>query len=692
MFDALLIANRGEIACRVIRTCRRIGIRTIAVYSDADANARHVREADTAIRIGPAPARESYLDADAILQAAIDSGAQAIHPGYGFLSEKLELIDACAAAGIVFIGPHRDAIARMGSKIESKRIARAAGVPCVPGYDGDDQSDARLHDEAQRIGFPLLIKASAGGGGKGMKRVDEADRFAAQLRAARGEALAAFADDRVLLERYVLRPRHLEVQLLGDRHGGLVHLFERECSIQRNYQKVVEEAPANHLGDAVRTKLFDAALALGRAIGYDSTGTVEFVLDADAGDEPCFLEMNTRLQVEHPVTEMTVTAGGARIDLVEQQILSALGERLGFAQADLHRHGWAIEARVNAEVPERDFGASFGAITACDEPHAVGLRIDSGIDALSTVTPHYDAMLAKVIASGVTRAVARERLLAGLRQLRIEGIETNQALLAEIVSLPAFDAVLTTRFLADAFPDGYRPVAATVDERRCAAAAAWYRVAVERRSSDRPLDALTGFRLTAPAGRRATTTLLVADDSGDRVITVEPLSTRTVDCLLDGIAHRFDTGSGAVLSSTRRYRAAVDEGRVDLWADGVWKRLAVTPAVQAKRADARTAGGGDRIVADLPGVVTQLLVAVGQPVSTGMPVIVVEAMKLFHTLTAPRDGVVAAVRVAVGATVDRGAVLVELVDEGVGRAEGVGSGRDRAVAAGLDPNALCGAG
>ena len=659
MFDSLLIANRGEIGCRVIRTCRRLDVRTIAVYSDADANARHVREADSAIRIGPAPARDSYLDAQRILQAAIESGAQAIHPGYGFLSEKLELIDACAAAGITFIGPHRDAIARMGSKIESKRIARAAGVSCVPGYDGDDQGDERLHDEALRIGFPLLIKASAGGGGKGMKRVDSADTFAARLIAARGEALASFADDRVLLERYVERPRHVEVQLLGDRHGGLVHLFERECSIQRNYQKVIEEAPANHLSDAVRGRLFDAALQLGRAIGYDSTGTVEFVLDADRGDEPFFLEMNTRLQVEHPVTELTTG-----IDLVEQQIRSALGERLAFTQATITRHGWAIEARINAEVPAEDFRASFGPITGYDEPVASGLRIDSGIDAKSTVTPHYDSMLAKVIASGATRAVARERLLAGLQRLRIEGIETNQALLGAIVGNAAFDAVLTTRFLADTFVKGWRSDPDHVDERDGAAAAAWFFARAGRAASDRPLDALTGFRLTTPAGRRALSTVLVERDEVSRTIAVESFGPCTVDCHVDGTAHRFEGDRDLVTTAHRRYRAVHHDDAVELWSDGVWSRSAVTSAVSATRGDDRTGDGGDCIVADLPGVVTQVLVTTDQVVTAGMPVIVVEAMKLFHTLVAPRDGVIATIRAVVGATVDRGAVLVELTSVG----------------------------
>ena len=658
MFDSLLVANRGEIACRVIRTARRLGIRTIAVHSDADATARHVREADDAVRIGPAPARESYLDANAIIRAALDSGAQAIHPGYGFLSEKLELIDACAAHGIVFVGPHRDAIARMGSKIESKRIARAAGVACVPGYDGDDQSAERLTDEAARIGFPLLIKASAGGGGKGMKRVDDAASFAAQLVAARGEALAAFADDRVLLERYVERPRHLEVQLLGDRHGGLVHLFERECSIQRNYQKVIEEAPAHHLSDAIRERLFDAALQLGRSIGYDSTGTVEFVLDADRDDEPYFLEMNTRLQVEHPVTELTATANGRAIDLVEQQIRSACGERLAFAQGDVRSDGWAIEARINAEVPDQGYRASFGAVTGYEEPTIAGLRIDSGIDARSTVTPHYDAMLAKAIGHGPTRDVARDRLVAGLRALRIEGIATNQGLLVDIVEHPAFDAVLTTGFLKDAFGDGWHPASVDVDACAMATAAAWY--FATRRASDRPLDALAGFRLTAAAGRRAQTPVIVERDDMSRTVVVETIGPGVVDAGLDGVVVRCTGDATHVATARHAYRAMHRDDGVELWSDGVWTRSRATPAVAATRVDARAGAGGDSVVAELPGVVTQVLVTVGQAVTAGMPVVVIEAMKLFHTLPAPRDGVVERLPVAIGSTVDRGVVLVGL--------------------------------
>ena len=664
-FGRILIANRGEVACRVLRTCRRLGIDTVAVCSDADAGARHVREADEAVRIGPAPARASYLDAAAIVRAAVERGADAIHPGYGFLSEKLELIDACRAAGIAFIGPHRDAIARMGSKIESKRIARAAGVACVPGYDGDDQDDAVLADAARAIGFPLLIKASAGGGGKGMKRVDDATAFAAQLGAARAEARAAFGDDRVLLERFIERPRHLEVQLLGDRHGGLVHLFERECSIQRNYQKLIEEAPAHRLTDAVRERLFDAALLLGRAIGYDSVGTVEFVLDADADADavPYFLEMNTRLQVEHPVTERTTG-----IDLVEQQLRSAFGERLAFAQADVTRSGWAIEARVNAEVPEQDFEASFGAVTGYDEPAGPGLRIDSGVDARSTVTPHYDAMLAKVIGFGATRERATARLVDGLRALRLEGVRTNQALLADLLTRPAFDATLTTRYLRDACPDGWRPSRAFADERLAAAAASWFFASTsDPGASDRPLDTLTGFRLTGAAGRPATSSVRVEDGDALRTFVVTCLGPGRIECRSDDYACAFsdesvdesaDGDGRSIVSPHRRWRTRLADGRATTWSDGDWSARRVEPAVQASTRRSGTAGRGDQVVADLPGIVTQLLVTVGQSIATGTPVAVVEAMKLFHTLLAPRDGVVAALPVGVGSTVQRGEPLV----------------------------------
>ena len=656
MFSRLLIANRGEIACRVIRCCRKMGIHSIAVYSDADANARHVREADSTVRIGPAPARESYLDARAIVQAAIACAAEAIHPGYGFLSEKLELIDACNEAGIVFVGPHREAIARMGSKIESKRLARAAGMACVPGYDGDDQSDARLCAEAERLGYPLLIKASAGGGGKGLRRVDGQDEFAMQLATARAEARAAFGDDRVLLELCLARPRHLEVQILGDKHGGLVHLFERECSIQRNYQKVIEEAPANHLSDTVRNKLYSAALALSRAIGYDSAGTVEFVLDAAQGDEPYFLEMNTRLQVEHPVTELTTG-----IDLVECQILSALGQPLAFTQENIRRHGWALEARINAEVPDKDYQGSFGPVLAYAEPQQAGVRVDSGIDANSEITPHYDSMLAKLIAVGSTRAAALDRLRLGLRELRIEGVQTNQAWLAAILDLPAFGEVLTTGFLNNAFPHGWRPTTERVDERNGAAAAAWYFAEAARFHSERPLDAANSWRLTAPAGRLASFSLQIADSDGACDIVLTCMDAQRVEYQSDGRCFSYLCGEpGRVYSAARCFDFRRDGDDVLLWCEGQWSSYQVRSALRARTVTATVGAGQDAVLAQLPGIVTALLVEVGQTVTAGMPVVVLEAMKLVHTLCAPRDGVIASIGVAVGDTIQGGALLVRL--------------------------------
>lgn len=663
MIDKILVANRGEIACRIFRTCRRMGIRTVAVYSEADARARHVREADVALPIGPAPVRSSYLDVEAILRAARDSGSQAIHPGYGFLSEKLELIDACRDAGLVFIGPHREAIAAMGSKIESKRIARQAGVPCVPGYDGDDQSDQRLAQEARRIGFPLLIKASAGGGGKGMRRVDSAADFTAQLTLARAEAQSAFGDARMLLERYVLRPRHLEVQLLGDRHGHLVHLFERECSIQRHYQKVIEEAPAAHLSAAVRERLYEAALALGHAIGYDSAGTVEFVLDADRGDEPYFLEMNTRLQVEHPVTELTTG-----IDLVEQQILSACGRPLPWRQEDITRQGWAIEVRVNAESPGHGFRASFGPLRACEEPDVPGVRVDSGIDALSEVTPHYDAMLGKLIAHGATRAVARERLRRAIAHWHIEGITTNLPMLDEVLSLPAFDEPLSTRFLDDAFPGGWRtPPHARPEHSAVVAAAAWY-FAQTHPPGDTPMAQLPGWRLTAPAGWPAQLSLRVADEeSGHAGTVVLQLDAPGLVCdraaeaaLPVALIGGPSGGPLRLCHDGRHWQATVSSQAVSLWSDGHWQRWGVQPSVGLARTGPQASATADAVVADIPGLLTQLLVSPGKTVSAGEPVAVLEAMKLFHTLCAPREGTVARIGAQVGDTVPRGTPIVLL--------------------------------
>ncbi|HWT07945.1 MAG TPA: biotin carboxylase N-terminal domain-containing protein, partial [Roseomonas sp.] len=441
MFRSLLIANRGEIACRIMRTAQRMGIRCIAVFSEADARSLHVALADEAHPIGPAPARDSYLRADRIIEVARAAGAEAIHPGYGFLSENADFAEACAAAGIAFIGPPGPAIRAMGSKAESKALMVAAGVPVVPGYHGEDQSEDRLASEASRIGFPILIKASAGGGGKGMRPVFSAADFLDELAGARREAKAAFGDDRVLLERYLQKPRHVEVQVFADRQGRTVHLHTRDCSVQRRHQKVLEEAPAPDLSDALRDRLHQAAVAAARAVGYVNAGTVEFIVE---GDDAFFMEMNTRLQVEHPVTEM-ITG----LDLVEWQLRVAASEALP-EHWPPPVDGHAVEVRLYAEDPDQDFRPSIGTLRRFVGPSQSGtVRIDTGVRAGDAITPHYDPMIAKVIAAGGDRAIALERLSGALAGTQLGGLTTNLAFLRRLVSHPAMRAAeLDTGFIA----------------------------------------------------------------------------------------------------------------------------------------------------------------------------------------------------------------------------------------------------
>ena len=426
MFDSLLIANRGEIACRIIRTARRMGLATIAVHSDADRDALHVRMADRAIAIGGAAASDSYLRLDRIMAAARASGAGAIHPGYGFLSERPELARACEENGIAFVGPNARAIAAMGAKIEAKRLAEGAGVPCIPGYSGEDQSTDNLARAAREIGLPVMVKASAGGGGKGMRAVHDEAGLEAAIDAARTEAERAFGDGRLLIEKLVRNPRHVEVQLIGDRHGTLLHLFERDCSVQRNHQKLIEEAPAPGLLPETRERLFDAALRLGRAIGYDSAGTVEFVMDA-VTQEVHFLEMNTRLQVEHPVTE-AITG----IDLVHEQIRVASGGGLSVKQEDVRFFGHAIECRINAEDP-RTFIPSPGTITHFHTPGGLGVRVDSGVYSGYRIPPYYDSLIGKLIVHGRNRVECMMRLRRALDEFVVDGIKSTLPLFQELV-------------------------------------------------------------------------------------------------------------------------------------------------------------------------------------------------------------------------------------------------------------------
>ncbi|HJU20706.1 MAG TPA: acetyl-CoA carboxylase biotin carboxylase subunit, partial [Stellaceae bacterium] len=432
MFSKILIANRGEIACRVIRTARRLGVATVAVYSEADRSALHVALADEALPIGPAPARQSYLNGAAIVAAAQKSGAEAIHPGYGFLSENADFADSCAAADIAFIGPPAAAIRAMGSKAAARALMREAGVPIVPGYDEADQDPARLLDAARRIGFPVLIKASAGGGGRGMRVVAEPDDFAAALAAAKREAGGAFGDERMLIERYLDRPRHIEIQVFADRHGQIVHLFERDCSIQRRHQKVVEEAPAPGLAAETREAMAAAALAAARAVGYVGAGTVEFVA---AEGRFYFIEMNTRLQVEHPVTE-AVTG----LDLVEWQLRAAAGEPLPMTQEDIACRGHAIEVRLYAEAPERNFLPQTGRLAGLRLPQGDIARVDTGVREGDRVTPFYDPMIAKIAVWGEDRAAATRRLQRALAETAVLGLTTNLSFLARIASHPAFAA------------------------------------------------------------------------------------------------------------------------------------------------------------------------------------------------------------------------------------------------------------
>jgi acetyl/propionyl-CoA carboxylase alpha subunit len=652
---SVLVANRGEIAVRIMHTCKRLGIRTIAVYSDADERAMHVRAADEAIRIGPAPARSSYLDMAAILAAAGRSGADAVHPGYGFLSENAAFARRCEQAGLIFVGPSADAVEKMGSKIESKRIAEAAGVPVVPGYHGAAQDSASLLQAAQRIGFPVLIKASAGGGGRGMRRVDRAEEFEEALASAKAEALSAFGDESVLLEKFILNPRHLEVQLAGDRLGGLVHLFERDCSVQRNNQKVLEEAPAPNLPDAVRRTLFDAALSLGRAIGYDSAGTIEFIME-QGSNSPYFLEMNTRLQVEHPVTEL-ITG----IDLVEWQLLAAAGEPLPLGQDRIVQRGHAIEARITAERADRAFQPVTGDLTAVEPPR--GLRFDSGVAAGSRIGLYYDSLLAKLVAHGGDRAEALARLADGLAELTLLGLPTTQAFLRDAVRHPLFaDGKATTRFIETAFPGGWQPQADTLRRLRAAAVVRWAEPETADRGSDwvSPWNRRSAVRVTT-AVRPARVSLHVADDYGDAEAELRVGQDRIV-VELDGAAVEFprsraeaDPLAGFV---HRRHGDAVAIAH-----DGLALTATLLPRIDMPRAAGQLDRSGNVVDAPLHGVVSKLYVAVGDAVEKGTPVLQMEAMKLVHTLKAPLAGRIQSIRCTEGDTVPAGAVLVEISPE-----------------------------
>lgn len=672
----LLIANRGEIACRVIRSCKKLGIESVAVFSDADRRARHVQQADLACHIGGSSASESYLNAKSIIDAALKVKADAIHPGYGFLSESTQLISLCNQHGIIFVGPTLESIAAMGSKIEAKSIAQRLDIPTVPGYNGDRQDPDFLQKEAERIGFPLLIKASAGGGGKGMRIVRQSGEFREALALARQEALNAFADDRVLLEKYLVRPRHIEVQLLGDSHGNVVHLFDRECSIQRNYQKVIEEAPVSHLDSGVRQSLFDCAVRLGQHLGYRGAGTVEFIFDADS-QQAYFLEMNTRLQVEHPTTEL-VTG----IDLVEWQIRVANGETLAFKQQDLRTQGHAIEARVNAEDPANNYLPEIGIIQLYREPVADGLRIDSGVQQGSEITPFYDSMLAKVIAFGDSRGLASQRLLHGLNNFAIGGVKTNQEFLTSLITRPAFHQELSTQYIGKEFPLGWQPWG---EQMHTAIAAAAYALEQEHRAdaalAGTPWQRFGGWRLTSAAGTPAVSRLWLQAASGLRELRVtgrqgqyDVLVTEPATKEAPSTASRFslhlhrpatdsrDAQWQVELEGTRRsLDIAFNEKQVSISSPRLrrtYRFIGLEQAMLGQAASLKNAS--NTIRARMPGLITDVLVQVGDNVEEGATAVVMEAMKLIHNMPCPVSGKVKQVMVSTGDKVEDGSLLIEI--------------------------------
>ncbi|CAB3670743.1 acetyl/propionyl/methylcrotonyl-CoA carboxylase subunit alpha [Achromobacter aegrifaciens] len=672
MFDTLLIANRGEIACRVAATARRMGIRTVAVYSDADANARHVAACDQAVYIGGSEPRASYLRADAILQAARDTGAGAIHPGYGFLSENEAFAEAAEKAGIAFVGPPASAIAAMGSKSAAKSLMEKAGVPLVPGYHGDNQDPQFLKTQADAIGYPVLIKASAGGGGKGMRVVESSGAFLDALASCQREAASSFGDDRVLIERYLQKPRHIEIQVFADTQGNCVYLFERDCSVQRRHQKVIEEAPAPGMTEERRRAMGEAAVAAARAVGYVGAGTVEFIAEPDG--RFYFMEMNTRLQVEHPVTEM-ITGH----DLVEWQLRVAAGQPLPARQEDLRIQGHAIEARIYAENPEKGFLPSIGTLAYLGLPAHTAfangdIRVDGGVRMGDTITPFYDPMIAKLIVHGADRDQARARMLQALAQTQAVGVQTNVAFLSRLMQDSAFaaadlDTGLIERQRATLLPE---PQAASPATLALACAAVLVRqglaqpgAAGGKQPAD-PWDSRDGWRLGGRYQRQ-----LQWVDNGE---------TRHVTVARQGGAWTLDSGTGPQAFLWRAHASANPNLAYGLRITLDGHESAGTVVLHAEKAHVFGEGGvhvldlydplahsqdtqgehGGGLTAPMPGKIISISVKAGDTVEKGQPLLVMEAMKMEHTISAPADGKVSEVFYGVGDQVAEGAELVAI--------------------------------
>ncbi len=663
MFKKILIANRGEIACRVAATARRMAVRTVAVYSDADAHANHVRACDESVHVGGSAPKDSYLRWQEILEAAKATGAEAVHPGYGFLSENEEFAQACADANLVFIGPPPSAIKAMGLKAESKQLMEKAGVPLVPGYHGSEQGEALLQREADRIGYPVLIKASAGGGGKGMRAVDKSEDFSAALASCQREAINSFGDDAVLIEKYVQRPRHIEIQVFGDAHGNYVYLFERDCSVQRRHQKVLEEAPAPGMTEAMRQQMGEAAVAAARAVNYVGAGTVEFIVEqrADGSMNFFFMEMNTRLQVEHPVTE-AITG----LDLVEWQLRVAFGETLPLKQADLKIHGHAIEARICAENPDNNFLPATGTLHVYRKPavHTAfqrsRVRIDDGVREGGEISPFYDSMIAKLIVHGATRAEALARLDAALAQVHIVGVQTNVQFLRGILATDSFasanlDTALIERERAVLFDR--EPLGLPL-----AAAASIARTLLDERATNTgdPFSRRDGWRSLGVTARvfafefrgepqiatlrylhDGALTLDVGEASG--LLEIGRLPEGQVEVSFNGARHTLDVYADQATAHVFSAQGATRIASID--------RLAHAGDTQAD---------GGRLTAPMPGKVVSFAVKAGDKVSKGQPLAVMEAMKMEHTIAAPADGTVEELLYAPGDQVTEGSELLRI--------------------------------
>jgi len=665
MFKKILIANRGEIACRVAATARRMAIQSVAVYSDADAGAKHVGVCDEAVHIGGSAPKDSYLRWERIIEAAKVTGAEAIHPGYGFLSENEEFAQACAEAGLVFIGPPASAIKAMGLKAESKQLMEKAGVPLVPGYHGSDQDPALLKREADRIGYPVLIKASAGGGGKGMRAVDKAADFEAALASCKREAINSFGDDAVLVEKYAQRPRHIEIQVFGDTHGNYVYLFERDCSVQRRHQKVLEEAPAPGMTEAMRRQMGEAAVAAARAVNYVGAGTVEFIVEqrSDGSMNFFFMEMNTRLQVEHPVTE-AITG----LDLVEWQLRVASGEKLPLAQEQLRITGHAIEARICAETPDNNFLPATGTLHVYEKPaHAAfergQVRVDDGVREGDAISPYYDSMVAKLIVHAATREEALARLDHALSQTRIVGLSTNVQFLRHVVRSPSFakadlDTALIQREEALLFKQ--EPVGLAM-----AAAAAVAKQLLDERAleGNDPFSRRDGWRSHGVVQRRfafefhgapATADLTYGRDGALQLALVDG------DVQVAGPLSFADTPQGIDIqfAGQRMVAAVYAQGELDhvFTAHGATQILSIDLLAHAGEAQAE----GGRLTAPMPGKVVSFAVKAGDKVSKGQPLAVMEAMKMEHTIAAPADGTVQELLYAPGDQVSEGAELLKI--------------------------------